>query len=71
MEDVGAYIWPFGLFYGHLVHFRPFGIFCGRFFMVIWYIFPALVCCTKKNLATLLRGLPQHVITLLKMGSVM
>jgi hypothetical protein len=21
--------------------------------MVLWYIFPALVCCTKKNLATL------------------
>jgi hypothetical protein len=32
----------FGLFYGHLVHF-----------MVIWSIFHALVCCTKKNLATL------------------
>jgi hypothetical protein len=23
------------------------------FFMVIWYIFPVLVCFTKKNLATL------------------
>jgi hypothetical protein len=23
------------------------------FFTVIWYIFPVLVCCTKKNLATL------------------
>jgi hypothetical protein len=21
--------------------------------MVVWYIFPVLVCCTKKNLATL------------------
>jgi hypothetical protein len=23
---------------------------------VIWYIFPGLVCCTKKNLATLVRS---------------
>jgi hypothetical protein len=23
------------------------------YFKVIWYIFPILVCCTKKNLATL------------------
>jgi hypothetical protein len=35
---------------------QPFGIFCGHlvYFMVIWYIFPVLVCCAKKNLATLL-----------------
>jgi hypothetical protein len=34
----------------------PFGIFCDHFvpFLVIWYIFPVLVCCTNKNLATLL-----------------
>jgi hypothetical protein len=31
-----------GIFYNHLVHF-----------MFIWYIFPVLVSCTKKNLATL------------------
>jgi hypothetical protein len=24
--------------------------------MVIWYILPVLVCCTKKNLAALLRA---------------
>jgi hypothetical protein len=57
MEDVGT-------FYDHLVYFAaicytlwPFGIFCGNlvYFMVIWYIFPVLVCCTKKNLATLVR----------------
>jgi hypothetical protein len=30
------------IFYGHLVEF-----------VVIWYIFPVLVFCTKKNLATL------------------
>jgi hypothetical protein len=27
-------------------------------FMLIWYIFSVLVCCTKKNLATLLRVRP-------------
>jgi hypothetical protein len=33
---------------------RLFGIFCCHlvYFMVIRYIFPVLVCCTKKNLAT-------------------
>jgi hypothetical protein len=42
-------LWPFGLFYGHLVYF-----------VVIWYIlslfgifFEVLAYCTKKNLATL------------------
>jgi hypothetical protein len=30
------------IFYGHFVYF-----------MVIWYIFPVLVFCTKKNLSTL------------------
>jgi hypothetical protein len=34
---------PLKIFYGHLVYF-----------VVIWYIFPVLVSCTKKNLATLL-----------------
>jgi hypothetical protein len=33
---------PFGIFYGYLVYF-----------LVIWYIFDVLVCCSKKNLATL------------------
>jgi hypothetical protein len=48
MENVGIFmtIWsilrPIGIFYGHLVYF-----------LVVWYIFPVLVCCTKKNLATL------------------
>jgi hypothetical protein len=32
----------FAIFYDHLVHF-----------VIIWYIFPILVSCTKKNLATL------------------
>jgi hypothetical protein len=34
---------PLEIFYGHLVYF-----------VVIWYIFPVLVFCTKKNLATLI-----------------
>jgi hypothetical protein len=32
----------FGIFYGHLIYF-----------VAIRYIFPVLLCCTKKNLATL------------------
>jgi hypothetical protein len=34
---------------------RPSGIFYGILvpFVVIWYIFPVLLCCTEKNLATL------------------
>jgi hypothetical protein len=34
-------LWTLRLLYGHLVYF-----------VVIWYIFPVLVCCTKKNLAS-------------------
>jgi hypothetical protein len=33
---------PFDIFHGLWVYFPPF-----------WYILPVLVCCTKKNLATL------------------
>jgi hypothetical protein len=33
-------------FYGHLVHF-----------VVTWYIFPVLVCCSEKNLAALIPSL--------------
>jgi hypothetical protein len=50
MKDVGK-------FYGHLVNFTAvsyilwtFGIFCDHFGICI---FPVLVSCTKKNLATL------------------
>jgi hypothetical protein len=34
---------------------QQYGILCGHLvdFMLVWYIFPVLVCCTKKNLATL------------------
>jgi hypothetical protein len=40
-----------GIFYGHLEYFmyRHF-----VHFVLIWYIFPFLVSCTKKNLATLI-----------------
>jgi hypothetical protein len=48
MEDVG-------IFYGHLVHFTVFCYILWTFsnFVVIGYIFPVLVFCTKKNLATM------------------
>jgi hypothetical protein len=46
----GIEIEEVGIFYGHLVHFRTFDLFYGRlaYFVVIWYIFPVLVCCTRK-----------------------
>jgi hypothetical protein len=31
-------LWPFGIFCGHSVYF-----------VVIWYIFPVLICYTKKK----------------------
>jgi hypothetical protein len=45
-----------GIFYGHLVHFTVFCYILWTFGIVrgnLVYIFPALVFCTKKNLATL------------------
>jgi hypothetical protein len=44
MEDVRYIKCLLGRSYGHLV-----------FLVAIWYIFPVLVCCTKKNLATMCR----------------
>jgi hypothetical protein len=41
-------LWPFGMFYGHLVYF-----------MIIWYIFARF---TMKNLAALLNGSAQPVL---------
>jgi hypothetical protein len=35
-------LWRFGMYHDHLVHF-----------VFIWYVFPGLVSCTNKNLATL------------------
>jgi hypothetical protein len=43
-------IWPFGLFYGHVVNFIDIWYICPRF-----CIFSSvLLCCTKKILATLI-----------------
>jgi hypothetical protein len=39
---IGNILQRFGILYDHLVHF-----------VFIWYIFPVLVSCTMKNLATL------------------
>jgi hypothetical protein len=49
MEDVG-------IFYVHLVNFRPFCIPYGHlvYFPSFGTFLPVLVCCTKKNLATLI-----------------
>jgi hypothetical protein len=44
-KDIWYILWQFGIFCGILVYF-----------VAIWYIFPVLVCCTKKNLAVLLRS---------------
>jgi hypothetical protein len=46
-EAIWNILRTFGTFYGHLVHV-----------VFIWYIFPVLVSWTKKNLATLFRGMP-------------
>jgi hypothetical protein len=67
MKDVGLFychlvyfvtnsyiLWQFDIFYGNLVYLLAFGIFYWHF-VVIWYIFPVLVRCTKKNLATLVQ----------------
>jgi hypothetical protein len=55
MKDIGK-------FYGHSVYFtaisfilRPFGLLCGHFGIFS----PVLVCCNKKNLATLRRDFPR------------
>jgi hypothetical protein len=44
MEDVG-------IFYGHLSILQPFGIIYVHlvYFVVIWYIFPSLVCKEKSG----------------------
>jgi hypothetical protein len=57
-------LWPFDKFSARLAYF-----------VVIWYIFPVLVHCTKKNLATPNPGLlffaqlnPQHAVPTLVDG---
>jgi hypothetical protein len=59
MEKFNFILWPFGTFYGHLVHFMAILVHFMAIlvhFMAIWYffcpflqIFPILVCCTKKK----------------------
>jgi hypothetical protein len=41
---IWSILWLFGIFNGQWVYF-----------LFIWYIFPILVICSKKNMATLLR----------------
>jgi hypothetical protein len=50
MQDVGV-------FYGHLVYLWPFSIFWRHLinFMVIWYIFSRFGILRRKNLATLMQ----------------
>jgi hypothetical protein len=51
MGDAGIHIlWPFGQFPDNLVFFMALWY---TYFVVISYIFPVLVYCTTKNLATL------------------
>jgi hypothetical protein len=45
MENADIFYGHIEIFHGHMVYFTA-----------IWYIFPVLVSCTKKNLATLLQG---------------
>jgi hypothetical protein len=52
----GLAIEDVGMCYGHLVHFAAIWYILwtiGIYIVVIWYVFSVLVCCGKKNLATL------------------
>jgi hypothetical protein len=50
MEDFGIFYGPFVYFTANCYILWSFGTFCGLF----GTFFPVLVCCIKKNLATLL-----------------
>jgi hypothetical protein len=58
MEDVGKFLWTYGLFDSNLVYFMDY---CYMYFVEIWYIFVifgiVLAYCTRQNLATLVLGL--------------
>jgi hypothetical protein len=50
-------LWLFGIFYGYLVYFMVIWYILWLFGLFLWLFgkfFPFLVCCVKKNLATLL-----------------
>jgi hypothetical protein len=49
MEDVSIFYVHFCIFYSLL----PFFYGHLEYFLVIWYFFLVLVCCSKKDLATL------------------
>jgi hypothetical protein len=68
-RDIWSILQPISVFYNQLVYFtthwcilQPIGVFYNHlvYFTTIWYIlwciFPVLVCCTKKNLATLVHA---------------
>jgi hypothetical protein len=44
------------IFYGHLEYLQAFGIFYDHLvhFVFIWYMYPVLLYCVKKNLAALI-----------------
>jgi hypothetical protein len=48
MEDVGIFMATLPILRSNGYISWPFGTICGH-----WYTFPALACCTEKNLATL------------------
>jgi hypothetical protein len=65
--DIWYILLTFGIYYWHLVYIidiwyilLTFGIYYWHLvdFMAIWYIFPILICCIKKNLATLMQIYP-------------
>jgi hypothetical protein len=49
----------FGISHSYLGILRPFDVLYGPLvnFVVIWDLFAILVCCTNKNLATLMKNL--------------
>jgi hypothetical protein len=56
MKDVGKFCGYLVYFYCHFVYITVYGIFYGHlvyFVVILVYNIPVLVCCTKKNLATL------------------
>jgi hypothetical protein len=52
------------IYSGHLEYFTTIGNILRTFdnFVIIWYIFPTLVYCSKKNLATLAQVFLQILI---------
>jgi hypothetical protein len=53
-------LWSFGIFCGHLVYLMAMWNILWAF--GIFVVFPFLVCCTKKNLATLVAEEGLHMV---------